>query len=435
MFVVVLTFTGCDRLAPAPVPGAAAPSTPAPSVLRVTTVKPTKTTLKRVTEQPGRVEPFEQAPLFSKVAGYVEKVHVDLGDKVEAGDMLVELSVPELRDELKQKLALHSQSQSEVVQAQAAIGAAEAQEETAKSGIAEAEAGIERIEALFARARDELQRIEQLAQMNAVTSKLVDEAKSTFRGADAGRREAAARVASAKTAAAGQRSLVQKSEADLAAAQARVQVADASVRQAQTMLAYAKIAAPFAGSIATRSIDVGHFIPAGSAKSAEPLLTLVNTKTVRVKVDVPEGEATFTRPDASATIRVQALPGGRFTGKVSRVSASLNEATRTLRAEIDVPNPEGRLIPGMYVTVSLTVAERPDVIVLPTSAIGGKSDPKPFCFVVESGKLTKRELTLGLEAAGQVEITSDLDPEMQVVKSINPALTEGQLVETVEPGK
>jgi RND family efflux transporter MFP subunit len=433
--VLGLFLAGCDRPAAAPAPGGVAQSAPAPSVLRVTTVKPTKTTLKRVTEQPGRVEPFEQAPLFSKVAGYVEKVHVDLGDKVEAGQMLVELSVPELQDELKQKLALQLQSQSEVVQAQAAIRAAQAQEKTARAGIAEADAGIERMEALYARAQDELKRIEQLSQMNAVSGKLVDEAKNTFRAAAAGRREAAAKVASVKSFAAGQRSLVQKSEADLTAAQARVQVADANVRQAQTMLAYSKITAPFAGSIASRSIDVGHFIPAGSTKAAEPLLTLVNTKTVRVKVDVPEAEATFTQPEDAATIRVQALPGGRFTGKVSRVSAALSDATRTLRAEIDVPNPEGRLIPGMYVTVSLTVAERPDVLVLPTSAIGGKSDPKPFCYVVESGKLAKRELSLGLEAAGQIEITSDLDPEAQVVKSINASLTEGQPVEIVEPGK
>lgn len=431
--ILTVAFTGCDRTTSAPSSTTAASS--APTVLKVATVKPIKTTLKRITEQPGRVEAFETAPLFAKVPGYVEKVHVDIGDKVEAGQVLVELYVPELQDELKQELALQAKAQAEVVLALAAVGAAEASEATAKAGVAEAQAGIERAEAWLAKSQDEFKRFEELGRTEAVTPLLIVEKQSALRAAEAARREAAAKLTSAKATVTEKHSLVEKAQADVTAAEARVRVADAAALKTQTMLNYRQIRAPFAGAIATRSIDPGHFIPVGSPKSGEPLLTVVHTDVVRVKVDVTESEATFTQPDDTATIRVQALPGGRFTGKVSRVSAALNDATRTLRAEIDVPNPEGRLIPGMYVTAALVVAERPDVLVLPTSAIGGKSDPKPFCFVVESGQLAKRELTLGLEAAGQIEVASDLDPDANVVKSFNPSLTEGQPVEIAESQK
>jgi RND family efflux transporter MFP subunit len=425
--------TGCDRSTPPPGPGAA--SAPGSTILKVTTVKPTKTTLKRITDQPGRVEAYEIAPLFAKVGGYVEKVHVDIGDKVEADQLLVELAVPELQDELKRKLALLTQARAEVVQAKAAVRAAEAQEATATAGIAEAQAGVERHDALCAKALDEFKRFEQLGKSEAVTPLLVEEKRNVLRGAEAGCKEAHAKLASAQAAATEHASLVDKTKADVTVTEARVGVADANVLETQTMLNYRQIRAPFAGSIATRDVDKGYFIPSGSAKGNKPLLTLVRTDVVRVKVDVPEAEATFTEPGDAATIRVQALPGGRFSGKVTRVSAALSDATRTLRVEIDVPNPEGRLIPGMYVTASLVVAERPDVLVLPTSAIGGKSDPQPFCLVVESGKLAKRELTLGLEAAGQIEVTSGLDPDANAIKSLNPALTEGQPVEIAEPQK
>jgi RND family efflux transporter MFP subunit len=431
--ILTVAFTGCDRTTSTPT--STAPTTSAPTVLKVTTVKPTKTTLRRITEQPGRVEAFEAAPLFAKVAGFVDKVHVDLGDKVEADQLLVELSVPELQDELKRKLALQAQAAAEVVQANASIRAAQASEATAKAGITEAQAGIERSDALCGKAQDEFKRFEQLGKSDAVTPLLVEEKRSAFKAAEATCREAHAKLTSAQAAATEHASLVDKAKADATAAEARVRVADAAVLESQTMLNYRQIRAPFAGRIATRSIDVGHFIPSGSGKSNEPLLTVVHTDVVRVKVDVPEAEATFTEPGDAATVRVPALPSGRFTGQVSRVAAALSDATRTLRVEIDVPNTEGRLIPGMYVTASLVVAERPGVLVLPASAIGGKSDPKPFCLVVESGKLAKRELTLGLEAAGQIEVTSDLDPAASVIKSLNHSLAEGQPVEIAETGK
>lgn len=350
---------------------------------------------------------------------------VDIGDKVTAGQLLVELNIPELSDELKQKEALVAQAQAEFAQSQAAIAAAEAKVDTSEAKIAESNAGVDRAEANFLRYQDELGRVEELTKTKAVTTKLADETRNAFRAADAGRREAAANVASAKAALAESRSHVEKAKADALAAQARVAVAQANLQFTKTMLGYTEIRAPFAGTITARNVDTGHFIPAG-ATAALSLLTLSRTDIVRVTVDVPENEATYTHPGDTATLRVPALPNGKFAGKVSRISSALNASNRTLLAEIDVPNSDGKLLPGMYVMAILTVAEQPGALVLPKTAIGGMAEGNAFCFVVEAGKLAKRSIQLGLEAAGQVEVTSGLQGTESVVKSVTPALIEGQ---------
>jgi multidrug efflux pump subunit AcrA (membrane-fusion protein) len=123
----------------------------------------------------------------------------------------------------------------------------------------------------------------------------------------------------------------------------------------------------------------------------------------------------------------------RFTGKVIRTSSALSNSNRTLRTEIDLPNAEGKLLPGMYVLAEVTVEERPEVLALPTTAIAKDGAGQASCFIVESGKLYRRSIQVGLEAAPLVEIVSGLSGDEAVVKIQNPTLVEGQPAESV-PG-
>ncbi|HEX3601607.1 MAG TPA: hypothetical protein VHU84_15755, partial [Lacipirellulaceae bacterium] len=188
----VLAAIGCNR-------GASAPATtvvPAKgaTVARVTVGKPQHKTLIAKTTQPARIEAFEETPLFTKIAGYVGEVHVDIGDKVTKDQSLVTLRVPELADDVQQKTALVNQAEAEFKQAEAAVVAANAAAETATATIAEAQANTTRAAGEYERWKSEYERVKSLAGIGSVTQKLADETLNQFHAAEAAREAAAAAV-------------------------------------------------------------------------------------------------------------------------------------------------------------------------------------------------------------------------------------------------
>ena len=157
------------------------------SVERVTAAKPKRKTLRVETTQPAWIEAFEQAPLFARLAGYVAKVHVDIGDPIKKDQPLVTLSVPELGDEVAQKEALVAQAEAEVKQAECNVAASQAAAQSAKARIAESQAGIGRTGGEYERSAAEYERIKKLANSGSVSDKLVDEMRNQRRSAEAGR--------------------------------------------------------------------------------------------------------------------------------------------------------------------------------------------------------------------------------------------------------
>ncbi|MCH8241544.1 MAG: hypothetical protein IH897_02910, partial [Planctomycetes bacterium] len=246
----------------------------------VNEVKPQRKPSPRTTTQPARIEPFEQAPLFARVDGYVLKTRrltgddgqpvdapiADIGDRVNENDVLAEIWVPEMHQELLQKQALHAQAKAQLEQAAQAIIVAQKAAESARARISEAEASVVRAAGEYERWKAEHTRIQQLADDGSVSQKLADETLNQFRAADASRREVAAKVESAKATLGEAEATVAKAKADQAAATARLQVAQANVDHMQTLLGYAKIRAPFAGIVTERGVDTGHLVgpPQGS---------------------------------------------------------------------------------------------------------------------------------------------------------------------------
>ena len=418
------------------------PSTASGDALtRVTPITPQRKSIVRRVEQPGHVEAFQSSPLHAKVSGYVQRLNVDIGDRVQgpkyAGEELVEpgqvlavLAVPEMIEERKQREALIEQAKAEVKQAVAAIAVAQAARGSAIADVGEAKAGVDRAEANFQRWQSELNRMTELVATRSVTAKLEEETRNQHRAADAARSEVKAQIESAEARLLESESHIEKAKADHEAAQAKLKVAEAELARVQTMLDYATIRAPFDGIVTSRNIDVGHLI---SATTTKPLFEVIQAGVVRVFVDVPEADAVFIEKGNEASIRVPSLGGEAFTGQIARTSWILDDGTRTLRAEIDVPNDQGQLRPGMYVYADVKVAERQDAIILPQSALM-HADGKVFCWQIDGqSKVLRTPLATGISSGGEVEIIDGLTGSEKVV-GVNPtSFREGQLVEVAAP--
>jgi RND family efflux transporter MFP subunit len=399
---------------------------------RVTAAAPQLKTLTLFTSQPGRIEAFEEAPLHSKVSGYIAEVKVDIGDEVTEGQVLIELWVPELDDELHQKEALQVRAAAEVQQAAAAVIAAQAAVTSANAQVTQAQSGVTRAEADLAYRAQQLERLTQLAADGSVENRLVDEAQNQWAAAGAAVDEAHANVASAEAALAEAEAKVGQAQADQTASEAQLQVAGADHQRALTMSGYAQIKAPFDGIITYRSVDDGHYVHPPSVGTTPALLVVTQTEQVRLFVDVPETEAAFVDAGDAVMVRVPALAGEEIEASVTRTSWSLDISNRSLLAEIDILNPEGDLRPGMFTTANICLEERADVLTLPVTAIAFEGH-EAACWCVESGHVTRKPVQIGLRVSDQVQILSGLTADEVVVQRGIEALTEGQAVDVVAP--
>lgn len=404
------------------------------SLQQVVAGKPQRKTLTLTTTQPGRIEAFDETPLYAKTAGYVDEVLVDIGDEVQKDQSLIKLSIPELLDDVEQKEALIAQAEAEVKQAESAVLAASAAADTAQSKIKEMEAGIGRAEADYERCKSEHARIKELAEKGSVTKRLEEETYSALRAAEATTREVKSKAESARAAAYEAQAMVGKAKADQGAAEARLRVAKADLAHAKTMLSYTQLKAPYDGTVTLRDVDTGHFVQPANEGAGKPLMVVARTDTVRIFVNVPEMEAPYVDANDPAKIRVQALTASEYDAKVVRSSWSLQESNRSIRTEIDVPNPHGVMRPGMYATATIKLAERDNALVVPAAAIVRDADGTA-CLIVEDGKIERRPVELGLRSGSEIEIVSGVDENQLVVLKQPEILKPGQAVGVTPPAK
>jgi membrane fusion protein, multidrug efflux system len=211
------------------------------------------------------------------------------------------------------------------------------------------------------------------------------------------------------------------------------EVAQAKLQRTQTLLQYARIVAPFEGMITARFVDPGAFIPAattGSTPQSAALLTLMDYRRVRVQVFVPEAEVPFIKNGVPAQLTLEELPGRTFPGTVTRFAHALDEATKTMLAEIEMPNPSGDLRPGAYATVRLEVERKPDALLVPVQALAVEK-AGTFVFTVADNKAKKTPVHTGFNDGVNVEV-ADLKPDQRVILIGKQTLTDGQPINAVE---
>ncbi len=393
----LILLAGCGHAAPAGDKG----DSPAPT--EVSVQSPLQRTIRYTVEQPGRIEPFEQTPIYTKIAGYVRKVYVEIGDRVKRDDLLVELDVPELVEAERGKQALVVQARLGIKQAEQAVQVTEANLVTSGADVDVARAAQEKTVAVFRRWESEFQRMEKLLKDKVVDAQSRDEVLNQLRSAEAAKKEADARIRAAEAALDEARARLGKAQSDLDAAGNHLKVAESDERQALAMLGYSRLTAPFDGIIADRQVHTGHFLTAATGSTTgEPLLVVVRTDKVRVFVEVPESDAVRVLEGNPARVRVQTLNDREFPGTVSGLSWALNPTQRTLKTEIDLLNPEGILRPGMYVHALIEI-EHPQAWVIPSSAVLIR-DGTTFCYQVRDGKTHRLPLKLGLNDGKSVEV-------------------------------
>src|SRR5512135_1044238 len=399
------------------------------AVMRVEVVRPERQTVRRSVGEPGQIEAFESTAVYAKIAGYVRTWNVNIGSKITKGQVLAELDVPETVAEAEQKRAMVDEAGALLAQAEAAVKVAEANVSTAEAKLSEVQAGIKRASADLARWQSEYNRVEQLFRERAQTGSLLDETRSKLRSSESARAEIDAQVKTAQAVVTQSRAALEKARSDVAATKAGIAVARSDARRVEALLGYTKIVAPFDGIVTRRNVDTGDLTAAGD--QGGPLFVVARSDLVTIAVDVPELFAAAVDPGDRAFIRLQALPGRTIEGKVTRTAYALDPKTRTLRTEIDLPNPDGTFHPGLYAYTTVIVEEHPDVLTLPATAVV-RDGEKTFCVAVREGRAVRRPIEVGLSDGTRTEIRSGLKGDEVVVKANAASLVDGQPVEPIK---
>lgn len=316
---------------------------------------------------PATTTAFEAANIFARTSGYIEKRYVDIGDRVKAGALLADITAPELDHQIAQAKATLAQNQATLQQTQAS---------------------------------------QELAQVtNTRDSKLVKQGWLTLQQGD------------------NDRLTLQAQQAAVAVAQSNIEAQQAQIRILEQEKAYQRVVAPFDGVITQRAIDNGSLVQSGSTF----MYTLQHPDVIRTQVFVPQDEAFGLGPGVDAVVRVPEIPDRTFPGKVTRIASALQPGSRTLLTEIDVPNPDGALSPGIYCTVQLLVPRKTPSMVVPADAVIFNQTGVHVA-VVEDGIVRLQKITIARDFGTEVEVHDGVKPGDQVILNPMVNLTEGSKV-------
>ena len=346
------------------------PTAGASGAVRVEVVRPVLLAGDRSFDLPGTVRPLEETRIYPRVSGYVRRWLVDIGDKVTAGQLLAEIDAPELT-------AQQAQAQAQLAQARAAVVQATSQRELSKSNAA---------------------RVATLAEQQLVAKAQVEQA-TTQAATD---------------------------EATLASAQSNVVGQEANVRRLGELAGFAKVTAPFAGTVTTRTVDRGALVTEGNST---PMFTIVATDPVRIFVDVPQSVATSVRPGLGATITVRELGDRKVEGTVARAAGALDPELHTMTTEIRVPNPDGALLTGMFVRAQLKLPVPARTFEIPATALYSDAQGVRVAVVGADSRVKLVPITIERDTGATLHIAAGLTGEERILKIAIPWITPGTVVE------
>jgi RND family efflux transporter MFP subunit len=333
--------------------------------------------------------PFQEIDVYAKESGYVKTLNVDYGTHVKAGAVMAVLEIPELEAQLQEDEAEIKNASNQVTRAQHELARYQAQykalhlEYTRLNGVFQSQPGL-------------------------VAQQEVDDAQ--------GKDLAAA-------------SQVDAGQAALDAAQSQLGAAKAKLVHDQNLFDYSKITAPFNGIVTERFANLGTLVQAGTGSSlqAMPIVRLSEDDLFRLVIPVPEAYVQYIRLGDPVAVTVPSL-NQTFPGKVARFSVDVREDTRTMHTEVDVPNPKGVLVPGLYANAAISLQKKQGVPTVPVQALSREGSRATVYVVKPNGDLEERSVQLGLETATDAEITSGLSEGEMVVVGDRSGLRAGEKV-------
>ncbi len=351
--------------------------------------KVVKKTLGRSITVSSELVPFQEIEVYAKESGYVKKLLVDYGTHVKTGQVMAILEIPELEAQLQEDQAEIKNATNQVTRAQHELG---------------------RYQAQYKALHLQYSRLNQVFenQPGIVAQQEVDDAQ--------GKDMAAA-------------SQVDAGQAGMDAAQSQLSVAKAKLAHDQSLYDYSKITAPFSGIVTDRFANLGTLVQAGTTSSTQamPIVKLSEDDLFRLVIPVPESYVRFIRVGDPVDVRVPSL-NRTFRGKVARFSSGVRADTRTMHTEVDVPNKDGSLVPGIYADADLTLEQRGDVPTVPLQAINHAGDKTSVLIVNKDDEIEERLVSLGIQSSSDAEVVSGLADGEEVVVSDRGGLKAGEKV-------
>jgi RND family efflux transporter MFP subunit len=351
----------------------------APPDLPAATVAPvTRGTVSSNLRVAGQFTPYQEVDLHAKVSGYIRHINVDIGDRVRIGQVIATLEVPELNAQLAGTQAQVRHSQSEITRS--------------KSEITRAESNHMAVHSAYTR-------LEQAAKQRPglIAQQELDDAQARDQDAEA---------------------QINVAEAALNATEQQLGVSQADSLRVKTLSDYSVVVSPFNGVITARYADTGSLIQAGTASNTQamPVVRVAQSDLLRLRMPVPEADVRYIQPGATVQVNVHAV-GRVFTAKIVRFTRAMDMATRTMLAEVDVPNPDLSLDPGMYADTNIVLQRHDNVLSVPAQAIVQDSDQPSVLVVNEANRVEKRDVQLGIQGQNRIEITAGLSESDRVILS------------------
>ena len=351
----------------------------------------TRATITHTLNLAGQFQPYQVVDVHAKVSGYIRHIYVDIGDKVRQGEVLAVLEVPELDAQLKGTVSELAGSKDEITRAEHEVARAQS-EHTA-------------LHADYTRLKQA-----SAAQPGLIAEQELDNAQSKDLASEA-------QVDAAKAA--------------LAAAKQQSETAGANHERVSDLADYTRVTAPLNGVITWRYADTGALIQAGTASDVQslPLVKLSQSDLLRLRLPVPEDAVEYIHEGADVNVQVDALHRS-FTGKVVRFTRNVSLDTRTMETEIDVPNKDLSLTPGMYANTTLELERKVNVLTIPVQAVLRNGDQSSVLVLDSQNHVHTRKVTLGLQGSMLVEVKEGLAEGDRVITG---GQSNYQIGETVKP--
>ncbi|MDH4155574.1 MAG: efflux RND transporter periplasmic adaptor subunit [Nitrospira sp.] len=322
------------------------------------------------------ISPYQIVNIFSRVDGYIAKLHVDKGDFVKANQLLVEIDHTDYRHAVNQ----------------------------AKANLAAAKAKVAQQDAVVRNASLTFDRMQTLINDQFVSRQDLDNAQVNLDSARAARDSL----------------------------QAQVSQMEVALAQSETNLTYSYIRAPFAGYIAERNLDTGAYVSSATASTStmsRGIMSLHDISTVRVLFEVVERDIPLVKVGQAAELRAEAYPDHVFKGTVTRIVQALNRATRTMTVEVDLANSDRRLKGGMFARVEILVGTHQQALQIPIDAVSRLEDTQ-YVYVVRDGKARRVEVEVGARSENRIEILKGLTGDESVIVSGKDLVHDGRPVQT-----
>ena len=332
---------------------------------------------------PGNVQAITEAPILARAEGYLIKRYADIGDRVKAGQLLAQIDAPDLDQQVDQAKATLEQTNASLIQAQANL-------EQNKANEYLSEVTKKRNDTLVGR--------------GVLSKQEGDQSDASFKAQFAN---------------------VHAGEASVSAAQQNVHAAQANLNRLLELQGYKMVRAPFAGVITVRNIDTGTLINSGSTM----LFRVAQFDVLRIFINTPQSAYGSLHVGDSADVAVQELPGRKFVGKISRLAGSLDTNTRTLLTEVQVRNPDGVLLPGMYATVKMSVTRTKPPLLIPGDAVVTRASAITAAVIDADHVAHFRPIQLGRDYGLDVEVLGGLEAGQMIVVNPTDDVREGVKVD------